>query len=113
MRRQTAPLLVGAGGIIGAISRYLISGILPGVGGTLVVNMIGTFVLAVATTTVQTSRIRLFLMTGILSSFTTYSTFAVQTATASPMIGVINIGANYLFGIIAAICGLIIGRRLL
>ncbi|CAJ53155.1 fluoride efflux transporter FluC [Haloquadratum walsbyi] len=112
MQRQGALLLVGAGGIIGAATRYLISNALLGISGTLMVNVLGAFMLAVATTTLQTSRAQLFVMTGILSSFTTYSTFAAQTVAASPLIGILNIGSNYLLGITAAICGLLVGRRL-
>jgi len=79
-------LLVGFGGFIGSIGRYLISKIdilstissLPL--GTLLVNVVGSLILGVLTGIVVKSPIltvewRLFLMVGFCGGFTTFSTF--------------------------------------
>lgn len=83
-------LVVGIGGFAGAISRYLVSGLahrffdgrFPY--GTLLVNLIGCFVIGLTMYLVQSrglfsSNVRLFLTIGLLGSFTTYSTFAYET----------------------------------
>jgi len=46
--------------------------------------------------------------TGFLSSLTTYSTFAVQTYQAAPLVAAGNVGANYALGI----AGVLLGRHL-
>ena len=84
-------LLVGAGGFIGSILRYLLAGwsqalfktlVFPF--GTFVVNVAGCLVigaLAGWTDNFQlfSAQARLFLLMGILGSFTTFSTFGYET----------------------------------
>ncbi|GAB4156599.1 MAG: fluoride efflux transporter CrcB [Planctomycetaceae bacterium] len=83
-------LAVGLGGFVGAIARYAISGILqnrfPGFrpAGTLVVNLLGClligFLMAIVISRPNFSHTaRLFLITGILGSLTTFSTFGYET----------------------------------
>jgi len=76
-------LLVGAGGLIGAPSRYLVSGAIPRLKeiptGTLAVNMIGSFVLASLTFSAVSGSLVYFLSIGMLGSFTTFSTFAYES----------------------------------
>lgn len=83
-------LAVGLGGFVGAIARYAISGILqnrfPGFrpAGTLVVNLLGSlligFLMAIVISRPNFSHTaRLFLITGILGSLTTFSTFGYET----------------------------------
>jgi CrcB protein len=55
--------------------------------------------------------VRVLVGTGLLSSFTTYSTFAVETAALAPSMGLVNVGANYALGIVAASLGVAWGRR--
>lgn len=80
-------LLVGLGGIFGAMARYWIAGILRDYKsipiGTMTVNVLGSFFLAFLITLNQ---FRLFNTTwiiiigiGFLGSFTTMSTFVVET----------------------------------
>lgn len=75
--------LIGAGGFIGAILRYLVSGAVPKISeipaGTLTVNSIGSFVLAALTFTSVEGTIRFFVSIGMLGSFTTFSTFAFES----------------------------------
>ncbi|BCW88967.1 Putative fluoride ion transporter CrcB [Alphaproteobacteria bacterium SO-S41] len=84
-------LAVASGGAIGAVMRYFMaSGIqrLTGAGfpwGTLAVNMIGALLMglimeAAARFWTMSSDLRLFLTTGILGGFTTFSAFSLETA---------------------------------
>ncbi len=112
LKRFEPVLLVGVGGFVGAVLRHVVSGALP-VGfpwGTLTVNVAGSFALGVLLyeahlTDLLAPETRLVVGTGFLSSFTTYSTFAVQTASLSPMVAVANVGANYVLGILAVLLG--------
>jgi CrcB protein len=83
--------LVAAGGALGAVARWAIggwvlhrtSGDFPW--GTLVVNLIGCLVAGVLAGLIVrhdafSPNARLFLMTGILGGFTTFSAFGVDTA---------------------------------
>jgi CrcB protein len=84
-------LLVGLGGFIGAILRYLLGGLVQNLShsiafpyGTLVVNMTGCFLMGICYHLVEiqvgmTAEMRLLLMVGLLGSFTTYSTFSCET----------------------------------
>lgn len=117
-QRAVAVLLVGAGGFLGAVFRYgidvTVTTAITGIGvplGTLVVNIVGSFALGALTGILKDRRHRLFLGTGLLSSFTTYSTFAVETTQLDPLAGAANVGATYGLGILAAIAGVSIKRR--
>lgn len=78
-------LLVGAGGAVGAVLRALASAWLTRPGGyplgTLAVNVIGCFAIGALAGVGEarawlTEERRLFLLTGLLGGFTTYSAFA-------------------------------------
>ena len=56
---------------------------------------------------------RLIVGTGFLSSFTTYSTFAVQTASLSPAWAVGNVLANYALGIAGVLAGRAVTRGMI
>lgn len=109
MERRAA-LLVAAGGFAGAASRHGVAVALP-TGfpwGTLAVNVAGAFVLgAVVYRTRLVGRLpertRLAVSTGFVSSFTTYSTFAVETASLAPAIAALNVAANYALGFSAVL----------
>lgn len=87
----TALLWVATGGALGSVTRYL-SMVLLGqwLGssfpwGTLFVNIVGSFVMGVlaelgALAWQPSQDIKLFLMTGILGGFTTFSTFSLDVA---------------------------------
>jgi CrcB protein len=110
MRRQVvAVTLVGVGGFVGAVLRYLLALGLDGPVGTLTANVLGSLALGLAVTFVGDRRVRLFLATGLLSSFTTYSTFAVETAQLGLGLGAANVLATYGIGVLAALIGLRLG----
>lgn len=84
-------LAVGAGGFIGAILRYLVSGWTQRAFGesgfpigTLVVNIAGCLIIGLLVGLTETREIfnphiRLMIFIGIIGSFTTFSTFGHQT----------------------------------
>jgi len=83
--------LVGAGGFLGSVLRYIVSGYVQqssgSVGfpyGTLAVNVIGCFVIGALSALAEnrgvfTTEARLFVFVGILGGFTTFSTFSNET----------------------------------
>lgn len=83
-------LAVGAGGFVGAVLRYLVSMIpLDKTGAfpvnTLLINILGAFAIGAITalgakTAGLDPRLTLLLKTGICGGFTTFSTFALETA---------------------------------
>ena len=82
-------LLIGAGGAIGALLRYGLSGLayrwlgetFPW--GTLLVNVIGCFLIgvlwALSERAPMAPAVRIFLMTGTLGAFTTFSTYGLES----------------------------------
>ena len=80
-------LLVGAGGAIGAMLRYFVSGLLPAAWGTLVINVVGSTAMGLLVGLLARllpagqADIRLFVAVGILGGFTTFSAFSLDAAT--------------------------------
>ncbi len=74
---MTRFLLVCLGGAAGSGARFLIASATPY--GTLIVNVIGSFAIAVALDSLRSSDLRLMLVTGVLGGFTTYSAFNQET----------------------------------
>ena len=75
---MTRFLLVCLGGAIGSGARYLVA--LSTVAyPTLLVNVAGSFLIAVVMSLSVGSDLRYFLITGVLGGFTTYSTFNQET----------------------------------
>lgn len=75
--------LVGTGGALGATLRYLVGTLVQPASesfpvGTLTVNILGSFVLAVITFLGAGSGIGLFVGIGACGSFTTFSSFSVD-----------------------------------
>jgi len=88
---MTQLLLVGAGGFIGSVLRYAVSGLayrlIPAAMfplGTLVVNVAGCFLIGygnglAVTRNMFTPQARVFLFIGLLGGFTTFSSFGYET----------------------------------
>lgn len=107
-------LLVALGGFVGAVARH---GIDVAVGdttgaGTVLVNTLGSFALGLLLTRAASRRTRLFVGTGALSSFTTYSTFISDAVSLGATAGAAYVGASYAAGFGAAAAGLFVGGRL-
>jgi CrcB protein len=74
--------LVGTGGAIGALCRHYLGSAVDVEGfplGTLTVNVLGSFVLGLVTFAGLGSDLLLFVGTGACGSFTTFSSFSVDT----------------------------------
>ncbi|ABP66293.1 CrcB protein [Caldicellulosiruptor saccharolyticus DSM 8903] len=79
-------LVVGLGGVVGAVLRYIISKIFKEVMerehpiSTLFINVAGCFFIGFLSSKHLPQGYKLFLTTGLLGGFTTYSTFMLETS---------------------------------
>jgi CrcB protein len=125
MQPLLAILSVGLGGAIGSCLRYLISNwFVQTVGsgfpwGTFAINVSGSFaigvVLQLATSQADFNPyLRLFLATGILGGYTTFSTFAYETLTLGStdrlMHALLYTSGSVILGVAAATLGVISAR---
>jgi CrcB protein len=116
---------VGLGGFLGSAMRYLVSvysARLFGTQfpyGTLIVNVGGGFLIGLITgislsTDLISPDLKLFLVTGIIGGFTTFSTFSNETAgllaAGSYSLGVLNICLNLFLGLGGVALGGLIAR---
>jgi CrcB protein len=118
---MTNLLLVGVGGFIGSVMRYLLSGYVQQYArgadfplGTLAVNMIGCFVIGFLASLGEARGIfqdgsRAFIFVGILGGFTTFSSFGNETWDLIRgdqfMNALANIGASVILGLLAVWLG--------
>jgi len=118
---------LSTGGAIGATSRYILSkslnkiyiGVIPA--GTLSVNLIGAlligFLWALFSRSSTSSTTQIFLMTGILGSFTTFSTYILEFTLISNnhniYHGILYILLTNLLGITLTIVGFLLGKTIL
>lgn len=108
-------LLVGLGGFIGAVLRYLVS-LIPIKNpesfpiNTFIINIIGAFAIGCIAFVVSKSenvdpQLLLFLKVGICGGFTTFSTFSLETAElikgGSVLIAIVYIVASVVLGVLA------------
>ena len=119
-------LLVGAGGLIGAIMRYLVgswvyaqSGSPAFPYGTLAVNVAGCFLIGLLAGFAETRQIlgettRAFLIVGLLGGFTTFSAFGYETLAlvrdGQISVGVANVGLQVVLGLAAVWIGLTVSQ---
>jgi CrcB protein len=122
-------LAVGIGGFVGAILRFLIStAMVVNLGpawtllGTLTVNIVGSLLIGLLSSlggvfeNNSLNNLRLFLTTGILGGFTTFSTFSMETVSlirrGEMALAGGNILANLLGALIATLVGIYLGKQL-
>lgn len=114
-------LLVGSGGFIGSVVRYLVSGAVTQFTatarfpfGTLAVNVLGCFIIGVLAGIAEQSgtfsaNTRLLLFTGVLGGFTTYSAFAYETwflgREHAWAMALVNVAAQIVLGLGAVLVG--------
>lgn len=115
LARLETLVLVAIGGFAGSNLRYFVDLLLPGMGGTLLVNVVGSCVLGFVLyesmiLDVLTGKTRLVVATGFLSSLTTYSTFAMESAQATPGWLIANVLAHYALGFAAILLGRLLAR---
>ena len=112
---MTKILLVGAGGFIGSVLRYLVSGFAQTFSqsmafpyGTLAVNVLGCFCIGFLSELADvraliSSDTRAFLIVGILGGFTTFSAFGNETMNlirdGDAALALMNVGAHVLLGL--------------
>lgn len=110
--------LIAIGGFAGSNLRSFAMGVLPDASSIVLVNAVGSAVLAFVVYEAEYaghlgSRTRLVFTTGFLSSLTTYSTFALQTALAATPLAIGGIvAANYGFGLVGVLAGRALARRI-
>ena len=118
-------LAVGAGGFMGAVLRFLISGWVQKLSptlfplGTLSVNVLGSFIIGFMVLyfeSVVAPHQKALVITGLLGALTTFSTFSLETVTMlqSGLWGrvVTNITLNVLLCVIATMIGMMVFKRL-
>jgi CrcB protein len=112
---------IAAGGSIGAVARYLLSGKVQDASGsiafpwgTLTVNLIGCLLIGVLTHLAEarsflSPEARVFLLVGILGAFTTFSTFANESLnlirSGQVSLAMIYVGAHGVLGILFVFIG--------
>ncbi|TPW33136.1 fluoride efflux transporter CrcB [Martelella alba] len=121
----THAILAALGGGIGAAGRYFV-GIaairLAGPNfpwGTFIVNIVGSLMIGLLVEVVarllnQSADMRVFLVTGVLGGFTTFSSFSLDTMTmverGDYATAALYVAASVGLGLVAAFGGLMIGR---
>lgn len=125
MTKSELPL-VAAGGFLGTLARFAVARTTPDVAawpvGTLLVNVVGAFALGLllerlagGVETARRRRIRLLVGTGLLGSFTTYSSFALETerllVVGAYGTAVAYVAASLVAGLVACAAGVAVAHR--
>ena len=121
-------LLVGAGGFIGAISRFLLSSFVQQMAksywlpfGTIAVNIVGCYLIGLLNgidhiKQIFNPEIRLLVFVGMLGGFTTFATFGYETfellKSNYTVSGLLNILVQVTFGLAAVWLGSITSKLL-
>jgi len=120
-------LIVGTGGFIGSVMRYLVQvWVEKGLTstfplGTLIANIAGSFIIGMVFALAEKGNLmsaewRIFLTVGICGGFTTFSAFAYNNFTMLKEHAFgqffINVGGNLFFGILAVYLGIILIRAI-
>jgi len=114
-------IVIGIGGMTGAILRFLLSGLIQNLSkndafplGTLGVNVLGCFIIGILggyseTLNAFSPELRAFLMIGLLGSFTTFSSFELETfnllRNSQFLYAALNVGLQFIVGLIAVVAG--------
>jgi|GEM_PF-1040127 len=107
--------LIAVGAFAGAVMRYGVGLGLPGPAGTLAVNVAGSLLLGLLLEWAigrgfRSRAVRLALGSGLLSSFTTYSAFALDLTGLTPPVALAYVVTTYGLGFLAVLVGRALGR---
>ncbi len=119
-------LVIGCGGILGALIRYWLGGLfkIPAGGfptGTFIINLSGSFILGVFLTLINERftvppEVRLFFGTGFVGAYTTFSTFSNEVLALFEhgyiLMGVVYSLASLLGGMLCVWLGFLAARAL-
>jgi fluoride exporter len=121
-------VIIGAGGCLGAIFRYLVAGGVQSLAksssfpfGTMTVNVTGCLLIGIGGGLMENRQLfspewRAFLFVGILGSFTTFSTFGLETFNMAKegqwLASFGNVGISLIFGLTAVLAGHMLSRLL-
>jgi CrcB protein len=116
-------LIIGIGGFVGACIRYAISsGAAKAFGsqlpyGTLVVNVAGAILIGLvlelsSSTGLVSANLRLFLVTGILGGFTTFSAFSYETVALLSDGRYLLGGLNICLNVFLSLLGVVLGKNI-
>ncbi|MCK5039511.1 MAG: fluoride efflux transporter CrcB [Candidatus Aenigmarchaeota archaeon] len=115
-------LLIGLGGFVGAILRYLISGWIQAgfisfPMGTMGVNFVGSFLLSVVMYLSEyrgffNDETRIFLTIGLLGAFTTMSTFSFESFKLLEQNKIFLLGLNIIGTVTLTLFGVYLGKLL-
>jgi fluoride exporter len=117
-------LVIGAGGFLGAVARYLLGNYIGsryGVRfpyGTFVINMSGSFlvgfILTLLSRTTASQYWRYLIPIGFIGAYTTFSTFEYETFRAvqegQSITGLLNVALSVIVGFAAVWVGAVLGR---
>lgn len=120
-------LFIAIGGAAGALLRYIVSGLAYAYlgetfpWGTLAVNLIGSFLIGflwqLFDQLVVSANTRVFLLTGVLGAFTTFSTYSLETFNllrdGEVKLGLINVVVSTAAGLVTVFLGFVAARFLL
>lgn len=114
-------LLVGAGGALGAMARFGLSGLVGRLWplsfplATLLVNIVGSVLMGVLIGLLarfmppQQAALRLFLAVGVLGGFTTFSSFSLDTIVLLERGAWLQAGLYVLISVVVCLIGLYLG----
>lgn len=119
-------ILIAAGGAVGTIGRYAMSGLAHRItqtvfpAGTLVVNLLGSFLIGLLWGLFEGStlspQLRSFLFIGILGGFTTFSSYSLETLNlmrdGEMKLAFMNMLLNNVLGIALAFAGFAIVKQI-
>ena len=119
--------VIGLGGFFGAVARYGLSGLVHRYSGgafpfgTLIVNLLGCFLIGAVMAVVEgrealSPNVRLFVVIGLLGSFTTFSTLGYETLellrSREHLAALANMGGSAVLGVLAVVAGHVAVRLL-
>jgi CrcB protein len=116
--------LIGLGGAVGSVLRYLLSGVVQGAvgdsgfpAGTLAVNLLGCLAIGLLAELAESrgaldADMRGLLIVGLIGGFTTFSTFANETLTATRENALLMAAGNILMSVVFGLAAVWLGRLL-